>query len=180
MAAANQLNPDAIWLVFMGDLKYIPNDDAVKHIIREIYPRLEKQLDNFEILICGKGLSAAHQEKINKLASIKALGFVEDLNAILYHSQVMINPLILGGGVKTKVVESLAWNLYVVSTHNGAIGIKKEACGDKLTVVADQDWDGFANAVAAKALTPKTDIPDDFFEFYYSRNIADHMQQFFK
>lgn len=180
VAVVNQLNPNATWLVFMGDLKYGPNDDAVKHIIEEIYPRLEKQLKNFEILICGKGLSEAHQERINKLAPVKALGFVEDLNAILYHSQVMINPLILGAGVKTKVVESLAWNLYVVSTHNGAIGIKKEVCGDKLTVVPDKDWDAFADAVTAKALTPKTDIPDDFFDFYYTRNIADHVQQFFK
>lgn len=180
VAAANKLDPDATWLVFMGDLKYLPNDDAVKHIIEEVYPRLEKQLDHFQILICGKGLSQKHQDAINALPHIKATGFVEDLNAVLYHAQVMINPLVLGAGVKTKVVESLAWNLYVVSTHNGAVGIKKEVCGDKLTVVADNDWDGFAKAVVAKARMTKTDIPDGFFTFYYSGNIADNIQHFFQ
>lgn len=180
VAEVNQLSPEATWLVFMGDLKYSPNDDAVKHIIEEIYPRLEKQLDNFEILICGKGLSEEHLDKINALSHIKATGFVEDLNAVLYHAQVMINPLILGAGVKTKVVEALAWNLYVVSTVNGAVGIKKEVCGNKLTVVADHNWDDFTHAVVAQTRIPKTDIPEDFFQFYYSGNIAENLQQFFK
>src|SRR5690606_13687549 len=88
VAALHHIDANKKWLVFMGLLDYLPNEEAVKLIVNEIYPRL-KQLDhNFEILICGKGLKQEIEVQISTLSHIHYLGFVEDLDAVLYHAHI--------------------------------------------------------------------------------------------
>jgi hypothetical protein len=49
-------------------------------------------------------------------------GFVDDISIYFKGADVFINPVSYGGGIKTKLVEALGYNLNAVSTSNGAIG----------------------------------------------------------
>lgn len=178
-ARENGLNPDLPWFLFMGVLDYVPNEKAVEHIINKLYPILKSKMPDFEIIICGKNLNEGLQEQIAKLPGIHYLGFVPDLNPILQHSSVMLNPVTSGGGVKTKVIESLSWNLTVVSARTGAVGVEQRYCGEKLIVVEDGDWEAMADKAIEASLTA-THIPGDFFDFYYIKNVAQRLQQYFK
>jgi glycosyltransferase involved in cell wall biosynthesis len=68
----------------------------------------------------------------------------------------------------------LARNQRVISTHNGALGIDKNVCGDNLIVVDDNNWDDFANAVVQYINQPKH-IPDAFYKMYSWSNIVNNL-----
>jgi glycosyltransferase involved in cell wall biosynthesis len=177
------LDPNRPWLFFMGQLDYSPNEDAVRFIIRDILSELKKRrTDDFHILICGKNLSAELQNEIKSISNnndISYLGFVPDIESVIASCDVMMNPVIAGGGVKTKVVESLAWNKTVVSAYSGAIGIEASVCGDKLLVAPDGDWHHFVSLIESALQHPEHNIPDKYFNYYYAENIAARIQPYF-
>lgn len=181
VASQYALDPDVPWLFFMGQLDYGPNEQAVQRIIREIVPRLKKNGLVFRMLLCGKGLSAALQEEVEQAGDeLHYLGFVPEIEPVIASCDVMVNPVQAGGGVKTKVVESLAWNKTVVSAFTGAIGIEASVCGGKLRIVPDNDWEQFVASITTVLQQPLQNIPDTFFDFYFSRNIAERMQNWFR
>lgn len=180
VAARHQLNPDKTWLVFMGILSYPPNEEAVTLILKELYTRLQQTDAAYEIIICGKGLNNELAQAIHELPNIHYLGFVEDLDAVLHQSQVMLNPVLNGGGVKTKVLEALAWNNYVVSTDFGAFGVEQKYCGNKLQIVDNNDWDAFIQKIIHCIDTDKEMLPQAFFEQYNIDAIADRIQPYFQ
>src|SRR5690606_34356781 len=98
--------------------------------------------------------------------------FVDDLDIFLKACDVMLNPVMKGGGIKTKAVEALGYNKTVVSSAGGAAGLMPAVCGDKLLITPDYDWDGFVQHIITAA-TQQSDIPASFYETYYHGNIAD-------
>lgn len=173
---ANELNLDASkpWLYFLGALDYPPNEDAVKHILHDILPRLTKQGVDVEVLIVGKGLDKTLQQQIAEETKAHYLGYVPDLTELLIGCDVMLNPVMRGGGIKTKAIEAVAYNNTVVSSEAGAAGLLKDACQDKLLVAKDFDWDSFANLII-EAINKNTVTPAVFYNTYSSSKIAQHV-----
>ena len=164
-------------LLFNGTLGYKPNLDALNNILEKINPLLSAT-ENFKykIIICGNKLPAAYKGLIGyKEVNIIYAGFVDDINLYFKGADIFINPVIEGGGIKTKVVEALGYNLSVISTRSGAIGIPEDITGQKLVIVDNNNWENFANHV----LSVKTDaqIPADFFEHFYWGFIAEKALQ---
>ena len=118
-----------------------PGQSTVSKSIR----LLQKKKFPYLILIIG-GYSGRHLKNIF-LSKYAILGFVEDLELYLTGCHVFLNPVHSGGGIKTKLVEALAFNLNAVSTENGAIGIDPGFCNEKLIDLSGHDWTSFAEAV---------------------------------
>lgn len=171
MAGEFGLDPDKKWLYFLGIHDYKPNEDAVKFILDHILPALGDDADNYEVLIGGKGLSEILQQRIDNTNNIKYLGFVPDLDLFIKACDIMINPVLSGGGIKTKLVEALSYNKLAVSTHDGAAGMIREICGNNLYIAPDNDWKAFADGIK-KLSNQSPDIPDAFYKGYYWGNIA--------
>lgn len=179
VARKYNLKNNVPWMFFMGKLDYGPNHDALYAIMEKIIPELRKTTLEFEILICGTGLSENLIQKIHFNSSIHYLGFVPKIGNIISACEIMINPILNGGGVKTKVIESLSWNKTVVSTDSGAKGIAKEVCGDKLLIAEDNDWVEFVQLIIM-GINNQTDIPKSFYNTYNINTIAQRMQRYFK
>lgn len=159
-------------MYFAGSYNYRPNDEAVEYITDEIAPRLIKKYPDFIILIIGKGLNAKLQDKILQTnGKVVYLGFVEDINEVLFSADIMLNPMLTGGGIKTKAVEALGNNLKVVSTKNGSFGLDSMACHGMLWVSKDKDWDGFVENIVLAA-DSEDEIDDKFYDFYYWGNVT--------
>ncbi|HEY2648320.1 MAG TPA: glycosyltransferase family 4 protein, partial [Puia sp.] len=109
--------------------------------------------------------------------NVIVLGFVENLELYLTGCNVFLNPVQSGGGIKTKLVEALAFNLNTVSTDNGAIGLDPALCNGKLIVCPDSDWNSFAEAVA-RAISMKAQMPPDFYIQFYWGNITKRAADF--
>lgn len=136
-------------LLFTGAFNYKPNHDALQTILEEINPRLlsERGL-SYKIIICGKGLSE-NVKNLRKYSSQNIIyaGFVSDIETYYKAADIVLNPVISGGGVKTKVVEAIAFGTTVISTESGAAGMDRNAAGKKLIVVKDSDWEKFGEAI---------------------------------
>jgi glycosyltransferase involved in cell wall biosynthesis len=152
-------------LLFNGAFNYSPNLDALRHIIEDIDPLLE-QANNFNyiIIICGRDIPQTITDKAYK--NIIIAGFVEDIGIYFKAADVFLNPITEGGGIKTKLVEALGYNLNAVSTRHGAIGIDPAYCNGKLLLSADNDWNDFAKQVI-KATKIYSDISPAYFEHFY-------------
>ncbi|MBS1511627.1 MAG: glycosyltransferase family 4 protein [Bacteroidetes bacterium] len=172
LSAQFQIDEKTTILLFNGTLNYQPNLDAVDVIINQINPVLKHTPDfKYKIFICGKGLPASYTALQNgDIDNIIYAGFVEDINLFFLGADIFINPVIDGGGIKTKLVEALGYNLNVVSSKSGATGIPSTVTGNKLKITADGDWATFTEQI--KHSVSVQNIPQDFFAHFYWGNIA--------
>jgi polysaccharide biosynthesis protein PslH len=165
------ISTDTKLLFFNGVLNYQPNTEALNVILHHINPLLFTSGLNYKILVAGKNLPASYNElKPWNDQRILYLGFVYDIDRYTKAADVLLNPVQSGGGVKTKMIEALALNTYVISTETGAAGVTKEACGEKLTVVADNNWQSFADAVL-NASNSNSITPNAFYDQFSWKGI---------
>lgn len=110
-------------LLFLGQLSYSPNTVAAELLINQIYPRLKELYPDSRLLLVGRSptpfmLAAAEREP-----GIIVTGSVPDVRPYLAAANVMVVPLLQGGGTRLKIVEAFAAGCPVVSTAKGAEGI---------------------------------------------------------
>ena len=171
LAAASQqirekhgIAPDESILLFNGAFDYKPNLEGLQHIINTIHPWLQKQQGfKYRIVICGRNIPDDIAQ-INDPRLIIA-GFVNDISIYFKGADVFLNPMLTGGGIKTKLVEALGSNLNAVSTDNGAIGVDPAICNGKLFVSRDGDWETFCKNVL-EAARLQAEIPPAFFRHF--------------
>ena len=159
--------------LFNGTLNYTPNTDALHVIVYELLPRLRNYRLSFRIFICGKYLSDQWTKVLQEQPELIVTGFVDDISIFMCGTDCSINPLTLGGGIKTKLVEALAYHQPIITTATGAKGILPALAGSNMKVIPDYDWELFANAMNNFNPYQQTNTPDGFFEYYYWPAIVD-------
>jgi glycosyltransferase involved in cell wall biosynthesis len=152
--------------LFNGTLDYLPNTDALRIIINEIVPMLRAADYPFHIFICGKGLDEQWVQVLKTCPELVFTGFVEDINLYYDGIDCFINPVTLGGGIRTKLVEALSHNQSAISTRSGAHGIDSGITGGKLTIVNDYDWHVFTAAMMQPDLPVYATVPDLFHQTF--------------
>lgn len=159
--------PNQHLILYFGTMHYQPNYEGARYLLNEVYPRLLKQLgSDFMLLICGKGLPEEIANKIEGLDQIKYLGFVENLDLYIDAAEVLLNPILSGGGVKTKALEGMGRNKTIVSTNTGALGINPEVCGSYLKTATDDNWEAFTQQIITSLNEQKAPISKAFFNTY--------------
>ncbi|MBA2249954.1 MAG: glycosyltransferase family 4 protein [Chitinophagaceae bacterium] len=156
--------------LFNGTLSYPPNYDAVRFICDKLNPLLLQNDFDYKIIICGKDLPQAFNE-LRSYAdkNIIYAGFVDDISEYFKGADVFINPVFEGGGIKTKLVEALGYNLNAVSATNGATGVDEKICNGKLFLADNAEQ--FA-ALMIKAASSIPEVPSIYFDHFYWGNIA--------
>jgi glycosyltransferase involved in cell wall biosynthesis len=166
------LHAETKLFLFNGTLDYEPNLNAVKNIVEKINPLFIQKNISYKIIICGKGLPAEMNElKDYTGQNIIYAGFVDDISIYFKGTDVFINPVTDGGGIKTKLVEALGYNMTAVSTFNGAIGVDENICNGKLLLSENHNWQSFADEMV-KAGQIRQSISSEFFDQFYWENIA--------
>ena len=166
------LSPQTHLFLFNGTLNYEPNLIAVKNIVENINPLFIKKQLPYKIIICGKGLPDDMNELKNYSdKNIIYAGFVDDITEYFKGADVFINPVTEGGGIKTKLVEALAYNMNAVSTIDGAIGVEENLCNGKLYLSSNEDWQAFADNME-NSLSNSASVTSAYFDHFYWRNIA--------
>jgi glycosyltransferase involved in cell wall biosynthesis len=168
-----QLHPQTRLFLFNGTLDYIPNTDALRIIVTELLPRLDKLQKGFRIFICGNRITDQWKKELERHPQIILAGFVPDISVYYKGTDCFINPVTLGGGVKTKLVEALAYNQDIISVVSGAKGIEAPYCGEKLQLIPDYQWDLFASAMMQLSLPSKNQTPTVFFQDFNWKHIVD-------
>lgn len=165
-------------LLFNGLLSYPPNLEALVVILDQINPYLMPHKNfSYKIIVCGKGLP----ELMNALKdyaekNIVYTGFVDDIETYFKGADLFLNTVLRGGGIKTKMIESIGFGTTVISTKTGATGIHPEVCGDKLVIVPDNDWKQFAEAVISNQ-SANTATPPSYYNYYYWGSIIGRIKE---
>lgn len=74
-------------------------------------------------------------------------------------------------------MEALAYNLNVVSSENGAIGVDPALCNGKLIVCKNDDWNAFAESIVHSIHLTNT-MPAVFYDHFYWANITRRAAEF--
>lgn len=131
-------------VLFLGNLGYAPNADAVMYFTREILPAIQSAVTDLRFRIVGPN-APPDVVGLGSLPGVDYVGFVPDVRRELWRAAVSVVPLRSGGGTRLKILESLAAGCCVVSTTIGAEGL--DLVDGREIVLAD-DPAAFAAATA--------------------------------
>lgn len=128
-------------LVFVGGCHWPPNLDAVRWLVREIFPAVRARHPDAHLTIVGERPPAwlANEPQVT------ATGFVPDERPLVARARVVLAPIRFGSGVRIKILSALAMGKAVVSTRLGAEGIPVE---HGHSILLADTADAFAEAVA--------------------------------
>ncbi len=165
-------------LLFNGTFDYAPNANALQLLLYQILPLInQSNSGNYRLLICGKRIEQSILETTHNNTLI--VGFVDDIEPYFLATDIFLNPVVDGGGIKTKLVEALGYNMPVISFSNGAIGVPTNLNNGQLTIIEDGNVLDFAQAVNTSLVTEHTNtISANYFNYFYWDNIAKRAAQF--
>jgi FkbM family methyltransferase len=106
---------------FVGGFAHMPNIDAVRYFLAEIWPHVHAALPGLRFDIVGAGLPAEVLDGVP--GDVRYLGAIDDLDAWLNGLRLSIAPLRIGAGAKGKVASSLCAGLPCVASPVAAEGM---------------------------------------------------------
>jgi glycosyltransferase involved in cell wall biosynthesis len=114
--------------------EYLPNVEGLRWFLDAVWPRVADPSVEFDIVgAVDRRLDAALLP-----ANARCLGVVADLDSAYQTFDIAINPVRVGGGLKIKTVEALGAGLPLVTTPEGARGLR-DAEGTAFLVARDAD-----------------------------------------
>lgn len=99
-------------LVFVGNLSYAPNIDAMRWFATHVLSR-EPQ---WSLLIAGANPSSAFIQSLKKYPNIDVEGWQPDIRSAYSKGTIFIAPMQIGTGMQNKLLEAMAMGLPCVTT----------------------------------------------------------------
>lgn len=119
-------------IVFVGGFIHVPNIDAVKWLVTEIFPLVRAQLPDVQLHVVGADVPdeiAAFDAE----PGVTIHGFVEDIDPMMDDVRLTVAPLRFGAGVKGKINLAMAHGQPVVGTSVAVEGMHLTPGEDVLT-----------------------------------------------
>ncbi|MBF0314268.1 MAG: glycosyltransferase [Oligoflexia bacterium] len=110
-------------VLFVGELSYHANAQGIVHFIEKIYPGIKAKYPLATLTIVGKNPSAELKKLASFELSILIKGFVPDLYSCYRECNLVVVPLLVGGGSRIKIVEAMGLKRPVLATTLGAEGL---------------------------------------------------------
>jgi len=106
-------------LVFVGNLSYAPNVDAVQWICKNILNRRPK----LQALFAGANPSSKLKAYIKTFNNAKMLGWQNEIQQVYAQGRIFIAPMQIGTGMQNKLLEAMAMELPCITTSLAAEAI---------------------------------------------------------
>jgi glycosyltransferase involved in cell wall biosynthesis len=115
-------------ILFLGNLEFRPNLDAVRLLLDEVFPPVLAAVPAARLVIVGRRppawlLRRGRPGQAHSGARVEVHADVADARPFLYRCGAMAVPLRIGGGSRLKILEALACGLPVVASTVGAEGL---------------------------------------------------------
>ena len=170
-------SPDVVTIV--AALSYGPNVDGVVWFAREIWPLVRAEVPSARLRVVGRDPAPEVRAAVAQ-AGGELCADVPDTRPYYWEAAVVVVPLQLGSGVKTKVLNAFACSAPVVATPVAAEGIELESGRD---VLIGADAPGVAAAIVASladpvAATSRAERCRAIAELHRSERVAAVFEQF--
>lgn len=111
-------------VLFTGALYRPENHHSALWLLDRVWPRVRDACPGARLVIAGSKPATSLIARAGKDVTVR--GFVEDLRDLYAEARVFAAPVVLGAGVKVKVLEAASIGLPIVSTSIGAEGYPAE------------------------------------------------------
>jgi glycosyltransferase involved in cell wall biosynthesis len=137
-------------LVFIGPDTHHPNKDALQWYYASMAKKIKKEF-NLNLHVIGNW-STESQHTFQDQDAIKFLGFADDLK-LACKNAIMLAPLRIGSGIRTKILDAMAMGVPVISTGIGCEGIEARNGMEIMIAETDNDFiDAISNLLNNKTL----------------------------
>ena len=160
-------------VLFFGKLDYPPNKEAVYKIRWEILPRVISEIPNVKFLIVGKKYKFEFQHE-----AIIFTGLVDNVEDYINAADVVIVPLLAGGGTRIKILEAIACGKIVISTRKGAEGLINKLTKPFLRIA--DDWNLFSEYIVQELRNREKKtlkVPEEFIKKYSWRKAGETLEK---
>ncbi len=130
-------------MVFVGEMAWFPNRDALQYFCEQILPRVRAAGERAPARWVGRApadMRAAYRERFG----VELTGYVADIRPLVRDAACYVVPLRVGGGTRLKILDAWAMGKAIVSTSVGCEGLAAE---DGRNILIRDDPDSFAQAV---------------------------------
>lgn len=107
-------------ICFVGGFRHLPNADAMRYFIDEIWPLIRERIPDAHFNMIGSHMPKELLEETS--AGIVAVGYRPDISEYLNTCRLSVAPLRFGAGLKGKVIHSLGYGLPAVVTSIASEG----------------------------------------------------------
>ena len=156
-------------ILFFGNMRYPPNEEAVEEIANRIGPTIAEANWTGEIHIAGP-----HCDRIRPVVTdvpgVTVVGLVDGIADYIRGSAVVIVPLRTGSGTRLKIIESLACGTPVVSTPKGAEGWPRN--WDSLVVTELNAFPERVLETLASGISPSPTELTAFHEYTWEQQVS--------
>lgn len=115
--------PPAPTVLFVGNLGYFPNVDAIHWFHRNVFPQVRDRIAAAQFVLVG----ARPHRSLHRLAaldsSVSLVGPVADVHPYLARATVSVAPLRAGSGQQLKILEAMAAGTPTVASPLAAAGL---------------------------------------------------------
>ncbi|WP_460503006.1 glycosyltransferase family 4 protein, partial [Hymenobacter agri] len=115
------IKPKPRTLFMLGSLNWLPNLEGLHWLLREVWPAVHAEMPDVELHVAGSGTP---EELLKpRTDGVVVHGFVDSATAFMQQYELMLVPLLSGGGMRIKIIEGMALGKAILSTTLGAEGI---------------------------------------------------------
>jgi glycosyltransferase involved in cell wall biosynthesis len=101
-------------LLFLGNLSYLPNKNAVQYLVEKIMPLLSQRKANIKVNIAG-GNTLSENSSTNT-PQIHYSGWVKDSRVAYAETVLFVAPLFTGAGLQNKLLEAMSMGIPCIAT----------------------------------------------------------------
>ena len=112
-------------LIYPGAITYAPNLEAVVWCLKQVMPRVREARPDVQLWVTGDTGDLPLDRMPNR-DMVRFTGRLPDVKDAISGAAVTVVPLLVGGGTRLKVLESMALGTPVVSTRRGVDGLAVE------------------------------------------------------
>jgi len=122
-------------MLFVGNYRHKPNRESVYYFVRNILPHIHQRIPEAEFWVVGANAEMLDAKLLGANPKVRVEGYVEDIRPFYQDCAVFVAPILLGNGMRVKLLEAFSMGMAVVASSLGAQGFRTR--GGEQLLIAD-------------------------------------------